>query len=114
MHLHYCAPKSTVMRAAAATTRQTGRPAAGGARGRRGCGRFGGVTALKREAAPGLDALRLTRATAVRAAADPALARPSRLESDIATLEQHLGKMRAAYQLNAEKLEYNYRWAPCP
>ncbi len=33
------------------------------------------------------------------------------LESDIATLEQHLGKMRAAYQLNAEKLEYNYRWA---
>lgn len=34
-----------------------------------------------------------------------------RLESDIASLEQHLGKMRAAYQLNADKLEYNYRCA---
>lgn len=32
-----------------------------------------------------------------------------RLESDIAVLEQHLEQMRATYQLNAEKLEYNYR-----
>lgn len=32
-----------------------------------------------------------------------------RLESDIAVLEQHLETMRATYQLNAEKLEYNYR-----
>lgn len=32
-----------------------------------------------------------------------------RLESDIALLEQHLETMRATYQLNAEKLEYNYR-----
>jgi len=28
---------------------------------------------------------------------------------DIATLEQHLQNMRATYQLNTEKLEYNYR-----
>jgi dynein regulatory complex protein 1 len=34
---------------------------------------------------------------------------PCRLESDIAVLEQHLETMRATYQLNAEKLEYNYR-----
>lgn len=33
----------------------------------------------------------------------------ARLESDIAVLEQHLEVMRATYQLNAEKLEYNYR-----
>jgi dynein regulatory complex protein 1 len=32
-----------------------------------------------------------------------------RLESDIAVLEQHLETMRATYQLDAEKLEYNYR-----
>lgn len=32
-----------------------------------------------------------------------------RLETDIATLEQHLENMRATYQLNTEKLEYNYR-----
>ncbi|WIA22959.1 hypothetical protein OEZ86_009886 [Tetradesmus obliquus] len=32
-----------------------------------------------------------------------------KLESDIAVLEQHLETMRATYQLNAEKLEYNYR-----
>jgi hypothetical protein len=31
------------------------------------------------------------------------------LETDIQTLEQHLGSMRAAYQLNQEKLDYNYR-----
>ena len=33
----------------------------------------------------------------------------TRLETDVANLEQHLAKMRAVYQLNAEKLEYNYR-----
>lgn len=33
----------------------------------------------------------------------------SRLETDIQTLEQHLESMRAAYQLNQEKLDYNYR-----
>ena len=33
----------------------------------------------------------------------------TRLETDVANLEQHLGAMRAVYQLNAEKLEYNYR-----
>lgn len=39
-----------------------------------------------------------------------ALAPPlRRLETDIATLEQHLENMRATYQLNTEKLEYNYR-----
>lgn len=32
-----------------------------------------------------------------------------KLETDIQTLEQHLETMRATYQLNAEKLEYNYR-----
>lgn len=32
-----------------------------------------------------------------------------RLETDIQTLEQHLESMRAAYQLNQEKLDYNYR-----
>lgn len=32
-----------------------------------------------------------------------------RLETDIHTLEQHLESMRAAYQLNQEKLDYNYR-----
>jgi dynein regulatory complex protein 1 len=32
-----------------------------------------------------------------------------RLEGDIAVLEQHLETMRATYQLNAEKLDYNYR-----
>ena len=33
----------------------------------------------------------------------------TRLETDVANLEQHLARMRAVYQLNAEKLEYNYR-----
>ena len=33
----------------------------------------------------------------------------TRLETDVANLQQHLAKMRAVYQLNAEKLEYNYR-----
>ena len=33
----------------------------------------------------------------------------NRLESDIQNLEQHLEAMRATYQLNQEKLEYNYR-----
>jgi hypothetical protein len=33
----------------------------------------------------------------------------TRLESDIACLEQHLEGMRATYALNTEKLEYNYR-----
>ena len=33
----------------------------------------------------------------------------TRLETDVANLEQHLAHMRAVYQLNAEKLEYNYR-----
>mmetsp|Transcript_25965 Transcript_25965/g.49353 ORF Transcript_25965/g.49353 Transcript_25965/m.49353 type:complete len:664 (-) Transcript_25965:177-2168(-) len=32
-----------------------------------------------------------------------------RLETDIQNLEQHLEAMRATYQLNTEKLEYNYR-----
>jgi dynein regulatory complex protein 1 len=32
-----------------------------------------------------------------------------RLETDIQNLEQHLETMRATYQLNTEKLEYNYR-----
>ena len=32
-----------------------------------------------------------------------------RLESDIQSLEQHLEGMRATYQLNTEKLEYNYK-----
>ena len=32
-----------------------------------------------------------------------------KLETDIQILEQHLETMRATYQLNAEKLEYNYR-----
>ena len=32
-----------------------------------------------------------------------------RLETDIQTLEQQLEEMRATYQLNTEKLEYNYR-----
>jgi dynein regulatory complex protein 1 len=32
-----------------------------------------------------------------------------KLETDIQTLEQQLEEMRAAYQLNTEKLEYNYR-----
>lgn len=32
-----------------------------------------------------------------------------KLELDIQSLEQHLETMRATYQLNAEKLEYNYR-----
>ena len=32
-----------------------------------------------------------------------------RLETDIQNLEQHLEVMRATYQLNTEKLEYNYR-----
>eukprot|EP00879_Flechtneria_rotunda_P032199 GHRR01035366.1.p1 GENE.GHRR01035366.1~~GHRR01035366.1.p1 ORF type:complete len:207 (+),score=85.64 GHRR01035366.1:496-1116(+) len=32
-----------------------------------------------------------------------------KLERDIAVLEQHLETMRATYQLNAEKLEFNYR-----
>mmetsp|Transcript_18056 Transcript_18056/g.45712 ORF Transcript_18056/g.45712 Transcript_18056/m.45712 type:complete len:694 (-) Transcript_18056:255-2336(-) len=32
-----------------------------------------------------------------------------RLESDIQNLEQYLEAMRATYQLNTEKLEYNYR-----
>ena len=32
-----------------------------------------------------------------------------RLETDIQQLSQHLETMRATYQLNAEKLEYNYR-----
>lgn len=32
-----------------------------------------------------------------------------RLETDIQSLEQHLEAMRATYQLNTEKLEYNYR-----
>lgn len=32
-----------------------------------------------------------------------------RLESDVATLQQHLATMRATYQLNTEKLAYNYR-----
>lgn len=32
-----------------------------------------------------------------------------RLETDVQNLEQHLGAMRATYQLNTEKLEYNYR-----
>ena len=31
------------------------------------------------------------------------------METDIQTLEQHLESMRAAYQLNQEKLDYNYR-----
>jgi hypothetical protein len=39
----------------------------------------------------------------------PRAGRLRRLESDIAVLEQHLETMRATYQLNAEKLEYNYR-----
>lgn len=33
----------------------------------------------------------------------------NRLETDIHNLEQHLEAMRATYQLNTEKLEYNYR-----
>jgi len=32
-----------------------------------------------------------------------------KLETNIQTLEQHLETMRATYQLNAEKLDYNYR-----
>jgi|EP00953_Heterococcus_sp_UTEX-ZZ885_P009480 dynein regulatry complex protein 1 len=32
-----------------------------------------------------------------------------KLETDIQTLEQQLEEMRATYQLNTEKLEYNYR-----
>ena len=32
-----------------------------------------------------------------------------RLETDIQNLEQHLEAMRATYQLNTEKLDYNYR-----
>lgn len=32
-----------------------------------------------------------------------------KLETDIQNLEQHLETMRATYQLNTEKLEYNYR-----
>ncbi|EFJ47566.1 hypothetical protein VOLCADRAFT_81425 [Volvox carteri f. nagariensis] len=32
-----------------------------------------------------------------------------KLETDIQNLEQHLEAMRATYQLNTEKLEYNYR-----
>eukprot|EP00753_Platysulcus_tardus_P020396 PLAT8022.1.p1 GENE.PLAT8022.1~~PLAT8022.1.p1 ORF type:complete len:735 (+),score=402.47 PLAT8022.1:42-2207(+) len=32
-----------------------------------------------------------------------------KLQTDIQTLEQQLGEMRATYQLNTEKLEYNYR-----
>lgn len=32
-----------------------------------------------------------------------------RLETDIQNLEQHLEAMRATYQLNTEKLEYNYK-----
>ena len=32
-----------------------------------------------------------------------------KLEKDIQNLEQHLEAMRATYQLNTEKLEYNYR-----
>ncbi|KAK9817150.1 hypothetical protein WJX72_010361 [[Myrmecia] bisecta] len=32
-----------------------------------------------------------------------------RLETDVQNLEQHLEAMRATYQLNQEKLEYNYR-----
>lgn len=32
-----------------------------------------------------------------------------KLETDIQTLEQHIESMRATFQLNAEKLEYNYR-----
>ena len=33
----------------------------------------------------------------------------NRLETDIHNLEQHLEAMQATYQLNTEKLEYNYR-----
>ena len=33
----------------------------------------------------------------------------AQLETDIQTLEQQLEEMRATYQLNTEKLEYNYR-----
>ena len=33
-----------------------------------------------------------------------------KLETDIQTLEQQLEEMRATYQLNTEKLEYNYRY----
>ena len=33
----------------------------------------------------------------------------TRLETDVANLEQHLARARAVYQLNAEKLEYNHR-----
>lgn len=32
-----------------------------------------------------------------------------RLETDIQSLEQHLENMRATYQLNQEKLNYNFR-----
>ena len=32
-----------------------------------------------------------------------------KLETDIQTLEQQLEEMRATYQLNTEKLEYNFR-----
>jgi dynein regulatory complex protein 1 len=34
---------------------------------------------------------------------------PCRLETDIQNLEQHLEAMRATYQLNTEKLDYNCR-----
>merc|ERR1712072_1620514 len=32
-----------------------------------------------------------------------------KLENDVQTLEQQLQEMRATYQLNTEKLDYNYR-----
>ncbi len=32
-----------------------------------------------------------------------------RLETDVQNLEQHLEAMRATYQLNEEKLKYNYQ-----
>lgn len=31
------------------------------------------------------------------------------MQTDIQTLQQQLGEMRATYLLNTEKLEYNYR-----
>ncbi len=34
-----------------------------------------------------------------------------KLEGDMAALEQHLQDMLATFQLNQEKLEYNYRCA---
>lgn len=39
----------------------------------------------------------------------PVLHHPARLEADVASLEVHVDSLKAAYMLNADKLDYNHR-----